>query len=319
MLASGRVLSEEVFVSDDQLNRSTVTKFKSYADRKQIFQDSGFLAINSKKFQHDRENVIFLDMKTYEGDDSSLAISSRELVARYSSSDPFCVDQNNLTVWKETLSAMGAKIIPSNRMSNSIQILPTVDDLVSASGEFSYDASDKTLVFQGSSYLKTSDISNSTFSNITQHVKSFFISIIPNVSPEEQCLIYKFDPELNKGWYLSIDIDGSLSLTISSDTIIKTYKTEPNIMVLGELNTIGMSLRMSDEPDSIKLFVNGVEKVSSHHGQDTLLSNNLLFIGSKGTSNFYRGKMLGFRVYYRNLIEREYDVLHRLFLKQLNS
>lgn len=321
MINSGRVLSEDITVSENQLDRITTTKFKSYDDRKEIFKDPGLVEINSRNIQHNRANAITVIRTSYDGDDASLATNSDRMVARYSSSDPFCITANDKEFWKDTLGAIGVKIDPVTGQHNGHDELLDVSDLTPI-GNFVFDDENKMIVLDGNCYFVTASARSSDFAEVNLIEKSFFISFIPDQDSftGKRFLLSKFSKESEKGWYLCVEADGSVCLHISGDSTVKTYVTSAGDIIPGQLNTIGFTAHFSNLENTIKLFCNGSEKLSDSQGFDNTNNSNLLSVGSAGNNEEnFKGKILGVRVYYRTLEESEFDVLHRLFVKQLEN
>ena len=321
MIDSGRVLSEEITVSENQLDRITVTKFKSYDDRKVIFKDAGLIDINSRNIQHNRANAITVVRTSYEGDDASLATNSDRMVARFSSSDPFCISATDKEHWKDTLGAIGVKIDPVTGMHNGYDDLLEVSDLVPV-GDFVFDDENKMVVLDGSGYFVTANLNTSEFSEINLIEKSFFVSFVPDQDSftGKRYLLSKFSKDSGKGWYLCFEADGSICLQISGDSTSKTYVTPAGSVVPGQLNTVGFTAHFSNLENTVKIFCNGSEQISDSQGFDQSTNANLLTVGSGGnTEQSFMGKLLGIRVYYRTLEESEFNVLHRLFVKQLEN
>ena len=322
MIDSGHVISEEISISDDLIDRTTITKFKSYEDRKIIFKDPGSMEINSRNIEYNRSHGITVLRKTYEGDDASLAISSDRIVARYSSNDPFCIAPEDTAVWKETLGAIGVKIDVVTGMHNGLQpnILDASD--LHPVGDFVFDEDKNLIILDGTGYFVTRNLDSSNFADITVTEKTFFISIIPDHDSftERRYLASKFSKDPSKGWYICYEPNGSVTLHISGDETSKTFTTPENLVIPGLLNTIGFTAHFSNIEDTVKIFVNGKEVLSSYQGNDITNNDNLLMVGSSGeTKENLKGKLLGFRVYYRTLVESEFNILHRLFSIQLEN
>lgn len=319
--ATGRVISEEITVSENQLDRTTVTKFRSYDDRKVIFKDPNLTAINLRHRDHNIANGINVVRKSYDGDDATLAMNSDRLVARYSSSDSFCISADSKDTWKDTLGAIGVKVDKFTGMHNGQYDLLNVSDLVPV-GNFVFDDTNLTVSLDGTGYFVTQNSESSTFAAIDLIEKSFFVSCIPDADffSEKRYLLSKFSEDTGKGWYLRCETDGSVCLHISGNSISKSYTTPPGVVVAGQLNTIGFTAHFSNMENTVKIFVNGKEQVSFYHGHDNSNDTNLLMVGSTGSDvENFKGILLGIRVYYRSLEESEFDTLHRLFENQLKN
>lgn len=315
------LISQEMSLSEDQLTRTTSLTFASFEDRKIVFQDPRYTELVKNRSEYNKIHMIEARTQSYEGNDSSLALDNIKLVARFSSNDAIGIDIDNLTSWTETLGIMGLRFDPATGSRTEDSSFLLVDNFIPSSTQFTYDNNDKSIILDGTYYFKTEYVYASTFAEINQISKSFFIAVIPDIDSlnSKRCLMHKFDRQSNKGWVLNSNVDGSIELIIRTDNNSKTYITQQNVIIPGMLNTIGFSANLSNVQDSIRIFVNGQPSVSSYHGIDTLSDNNLLYIGSNGVDSFFKGKLLGFRVYYRSLLNSEFDVLHRLFLQQLES
>lgn len=321
MMDSGNVLSETVEISEDQLTRTTTTTFVNYEARTLLSNDIDLTEINLRRTRYNRINFIRGSKKAYEGNDSSLAISGDNLVARYSSSDPACMTSTEKDIWKETNRTIGTQFNIEGEPITVGKELLYVSHLIPV-GNFTYDENSESIVLDGGCYFTTDEIQYSTFADIELKEKSFFISFIPDLDSFSQrtYLISKLSTDSSKGWCLYYETDGSLNLEISSHSTKKTYSTTAGKIIAGKLNTVGITASLSDTEGSIKLFVNGQEHLSSKHGIDNPSNYSLLRVGTndQGQGNF-KGKLLGFRVYYRTLEVSEFDILHRLFAKQLEN
>lgn len=322
MIDSGCVLSENVVLSDDQLTRTTTTTFRSYDDRKLLANDEILTAMNFKRVAHNRINFIKSSRKGYEGDDASLAMSADNLVARYSSNDYASININEQAEWKETNRSLGTQ--PFNIEGKLITVgkeLLFVDHLAPV-GNFTYDDTLKTIILGGDGYFSTQTIEYSTFADIDLIDKSFFISFIPaeDSFSERKYLMSKISADTGKGWCAYYEPDGSICLKISSNSSTQTYSTPAGLVNPNQLNTVGITASLNDNENSVRIFVNGQLKISGKHGVDNPNNFSLFCVGAnnEGEGNL-KGKLYAVRVYYRTLDNSEFDLLHRLFIRQLEN